>query len=64
MKNKVLQAELWEIQIILYWILGAILFATGHSILGWIATGYGIICVPPTMHKLWKHKQGLKGKNA
>ena len=33
--NKELKAELWEIQIILYWILTLLLFYFKHPILAW-----------------------------
>ncbi len=41
--NKKLKAEIWEIQIILYWILSALLFQFKHPILGWVALAWSII---------------------
>lgn len=50
--DKKLQAEIWEVQIILYWILSVLLFSAGHSILGWIAFAYGLFCLPSTVRLL------------
>lgn len=63
MKDQGLQAELYEIQIILYWILGAILYFNGHHILGWISAGYGFICMPSTIWKMYKAKKELDPKS-
>jgi hypothetical protein len=40
--NKRLQAELWEIQVLLYWLLGFLIIHWGdwHWV-GWISIGYG-----------------------
>jgi len=43
MRPRRLKAELWEIQVILYWILGTMLLHDGHTIGGWIAVGYGVL---------------------
>lgn len=41
--NKHLQSELWEIQVILYWILGVLLFNNDHPYLGWTVMVWGTI---------------------
>lgn len=37
-----IKAEIWEIQVLLYWLLSLALFETGHPIFGWIALGWSV----------------------
>lgn len=41
--NKKLKAEIWEIQVILYWILSLLLFQYHHPILGWAVLVWSVI---------------------
>lgn len=47
--EKRFRAELWEIQVILYWILARMLFDKGHDVLGWVVTGYTLFAVAGTI---------------
>lgn len=38
-----LKSEIWETQVILYWILSVMLFNSEHRILGYITLVWGII---------------------
>jgi uncharacterized membrane protein len=55
-----LQAELWETQLILYWILGFLLLHTSNGVLhflGWLAVLWGLItfvCVVKLSRKAFR----------
>lgn len=43
--NKRLKAEIWEVQIILYWILALGLYETGHTTLYWFPLVWSFISI-------------------
>lgn len=57
--NKLLQAELWEIQVLLMWILDVLLFETGHSTLGTMLFVYSMFCVVGTITKAAKARMDV-----
>ena len=52
--NKVLQAEIWETQVWLMFILSVLLFETERNVLGWIVVVYGFISLAGAIAKLLK----------
>jgi len=52
MKDRFLQAEIWETQVILYWILSVLLFQNNHDVLGYITLIWGVISMIGVFLKL------------
>lgn len=58
--NKILRAEIWEVQIILYWILTLLLFHEKHPILGYIVLFWSIVSFIGTLVLLAQGKKEEK----
>lgn len=60
--NQRLEAELWETQVILYWILGFLIihWGTWHWV-GWVAIGWGWVTMLATIIKLIKAASRANG---
>lgn len=56
MKDQRLQAELWEIQVLLYWILAFMLLNFSEDrflhVLGWVCVSWSIVTFAATMKKI------------
>lgn len=62
--NKKLQAEIWETQVILYWILSVLLFDRNHRVLGYICLIWGVISMLGTFWKLLQTRaEEIKAEN-
>lgn len=59
--NKELKNEIIEIQIILYWILSALLCQNHHWYLGGVVLGYSLIVFVDLIRTIWKQ---IKKENA
>lgn len=56
MKDKFLQAEIWEIQTILYWLLALALYETKHMVLFYFVFVWSIITTVGIIVKLMQAK--------
>lgn len=56
MRDKFLQAEIWEIQAILYWLLALALYETQHTVLFWFVFVWSIITTVGIIVKLMQAK--------
>lgn len=56
MNDKFLQAEIWEVQVILYWLLALALYETEHTVLFLVVFVWSIITTVGIIVKLMQAK--------